>query len=158
MRNRLFFFLFSHPTVMLCAKPWKQRESDNWETKAFQYSAKPNMGALAGKPLAHYFLALPWFILGLNRVGRKSGMVFLHGTWGVGFAEPTGRHEMGSCFPCALSDMPEVHQALGLCTGSFLTCLEKLHLFPTPFYPPGSKLEVTLFEKPNSKGGLGALR
>lgn len=93
---------------MLCAKPWKQRESDHWETKVFQYSAKPNKGALGGKPLAHYFLALPWFILGLNKVGGKSGMVFLQRTWGMGLEEPTGHHEMGGSFPCALPDMPEV--------------------------------------------------
>lgn len=115
MSNRFFFFfLFGHLTVMLCVKPWGKRESDNWETKAFQCSARPNMGALPGKPHVHYFLALPWFIPGLNNVGRKSCMVFLHGTWGMGFEEPAGHHEMGGCFPCPLSDMPESHSGPAL--------------------------------------------
>lgn len=139
---------------MLCAKPWKQRESDNWETKAFQYSVKPNIGALAGNPLAHNLRVLPCFILGLNKVGRKSGMIFLHGTWGMRFVEPTGCHEIESWFPCDLSSwrerqsqhVCEVHQSLGLCMGSVLSCLEQLLLFPTPFCPPGSKLEVTFLK------------
>lgn len=149
---------------MLCVKPWKQRESDNWETKAFQYLAKPNMGALVGKSLAHYFLAFPWFILGLNKVGRESGSF---PAWGLrdGICRakwlPWNGRLISIC-PCRLEGeqpqhMPEVHQPLGHHTGSFLSCLEQLPLFSTPFCPPGSKLEVTLSEKPNSKGGFGAL-
>lgn len=144
---------------------WKQRESDNWETKAFRYSAKPNIGALSGKPLVHYLLALFWFILSLNRVRRKPGIVFLHRTWGMGSEELSGRREIWGWLPRALTDrrgrppqhMPKVHQPLGLCPGSFFTCSEQLPLFPTPFCPPRSKWEVHPFWKAELWGWLWCL-
>lgn len=164
MRNRLFFFLFSHPTVMLCAKPWKQRESDNWETKAFQYSVKPNIGALAGNPLAHNLRVLPCFILGLNKVGRirhdfpawdlryevcRANWLPWNGKlismWPVNLeGEAIPAHVWGSPAPGPLHGFsPYLLGTTPSVSHSILS----------------SRIQIRshLFEKPNSKGGLGAL-
>lgn len=51
--------------------------------------------------------------------------------------------------------MPEVHQSLGLRTDLVILFLEQLSLFPTPFYLPGSHIEVIIFEKADSQTGCG---
>lgn len=51
--------------------------------------------------------------------------------------------------------MPEVHQSLRLCTDLVIPFLEQLSLFPTPFYLPGSHIEVIIFEKADSETGCG---
>lgn len=111
----------------------------------------------------HHLLAAPWFFLGLKKSEKESRCVCLQGTWGMGFAQPSGHHGKQDWLPCALTDWsggsPSTclrFTAPGPLHGFIPSLPRKFLLFLTLLCLSGPSWEVTIFEKPNSEAGLGA--
>lgn len=92
-------------------------------------------------------------------------MVFLHGTWGMGFAEPTGHHEMWGWFPCAPTDwrgrqpqhMPRFTSPWAFARVHSLLARNDSLCFPLHFVLQDPNERSTLFGKAWLRGWLWCL-